>query len=268
MARRVKNILLLLGALVVLGGALLILPGKGVGAPKKVRLEIFVGSASKPPALAAKAAYEKAHPNVILDMTFGGSGTLLNQIMLEQTGDIYMPGSDDFMEKAEKQQVVIHSTRKIAAYLVPVINVQHGNPKHIRTLADLARPKMRVGLAKTGSVCLGDVSAEILKKAKLEEQVKKNVVTYAGSCEQAQQLVQLGEVDAIIGWDSFRAWAPDKIDNVRIPANLIRVRNVPAAVVVYSKQQQAAADFVNFLASKQGKAIFSKNGYSVKPPKA
>jgi molybdate transport system substrate-binding protein len=267
MARRTGSVLALLGAFVLLGCGVIALSGLGLGASKQTRLEVFVGSASKPPALEAKAAYEKAHPDVTVDMTFGGSGTLLNQIMLEQTGDIYMPGSDDFMDKAEKQKVVVHSTRKIAAYLVPMINVQHGNPKRIRSLADLAKPKMRIGLAKSGSVCLGDVSDEILKKARLGEQVRKNVVTYAGSCEQTQQLVQLGEVDAIIGWDSFRAWAPDKIDNVKIPANLIRVRNIPAAVTVYSKQQKAAADFVNFLASRQGKAIFSKNGYSVKPPR-
>jgi len=267
MTWRNRSILLLAAAVAAISGAIALFSGIGTTAAKQTRLVVFVGSASKPPTLEAKSAYEKSHPNVTLDMTFGGSGTLLNQIMLEHMGDVYMPGSDDFMEKAEKQQAVVPATRKIAAYLVPVINVQHGNPKNVKSLSDMARPKMRIGLAKAGAVCLGDVSDEILKKAGLEAEVRKNVVTYAGSCEQTQQLVQLGEVDAIIGWDSFKAWAPDRIDNVRIPAKLIRARNVPAAVIAYSRQQQAAADFVNFLASPTGKAIFSKHGYSTKPPK-
>ena len=59
----------------------------------------------------------------------------------------------------------------------------------------------------------------------------------------------------------------DKIDNVKIPAKLIRVRNIPGAVITYSKQQKAAAEFVNYLASNQCKAIFNKHGYSIKPPK-
>jgi len=234
---------------------------------EKIRLMAFVGSATKPPSLEAKAAFEKKHPNITVDMTFGGSGTLLNQMTLERIGDIYMPGSDDYMDKAEKQKAVIPETRTIIVYLIPSICVRHGNPKNIRSLADMARPGVTVGLARTGAVCLGDVADEILRKAGLEEQVKKNCVTYAASCEQTQQLVQFGEVDAVIGWDSFKFWAPDKIDIVPISPKHLRVRNVPAAVAAYSKQPKAAAQFIAFLTSKQGKKIFSKHGYSVKPPK-
>jgi len=236
-------------------------------AGRRVRLVVFVGSASKPPSEEAKAVFEKANPNITIDMTFGGSGTLLNQMRLEEFGDIYMPGSDDYMEKAEKQKAVIPSTRKIVAYLVPSICVQHGNPKGIHSLNDLARRGVTVGLAKAGAVCLGDVSDEILKKAGLEAEVKKNVITYAASCEQTQRLVQFGEVDAIIGWDSFKFWAPDKIDIVEIPAEYNRARNIPAAVSAYSKQRAASERFISFLTSKQGQAIFAKHGYSVKPPK-
>ena len=236
-------------------------------APKKIRLMAFVGSASKPPTQEAKAVFEKRHPNITIDMTFGGSGTLLTQMTLEKIGDIYMPGSDDYMDKAQKQKAVIPETRKIVAYLVPTICVRHGNPKKINSLADMARPGVTVGLAQAGAVCLGDVSDEILKKAGLEEQVKKNCLTYARSCEQTEQLVQLGEVDAIIGWDSFKSWAPDKIDLVPIPPKLVRVRNIPAAVAVYTKQRRAAEKFIAFLTSKEGKKIFEKYGYSVAPPK-
>ncbi len=236
-------------------------------APKKIRLMAFVGSASKPPAQEAKTVFEKKHPNITIDMTFGGSGTLLTQMTLEETGDVYMPGSDDYMDKAEKQKAVIPKTRKIVAYLVPTICVQHGNPKSIKALADLARPGVTVGLAQAGAVCLGDVSDGILKAAGLEEQVKKNCLTYARSCEQTEQLLQLGEVDAIIGWDSFKSWAPDKIDLVPIAPKLVRVRNVPAAVAVYSQQRRASEQFIAFLTSKEGKSIFSKHGYCVKPPK-
>jgi ABC-type molybdate transport system substrate-binding protein len=79
--------------------------------------------------------------------------------------------------------------------------------------------------------------------------------------------VQLGEVDAVIGWDAFKSWAPDQIDLVKIDPKYLRVHNVPAAVTVYSKQRAAAEGFIAFLTSKEGKQIFSKNGYSVTPPK-
>jgi molybdate transport system substrate-binding protein len=232
----------------------------------KTRLVAFVGSASKPPSLEAKETFEKLHPDIILDMTFGGSGTLLNQMILEETGDIYMPGSDDYMERAEEKQAVAPETRSIVAYLIPTICVQHGNPKGIHSLADLARPGIVVGLAEAGAVCLGDVADEILRSADLEEQVKKNVITYARSCEQTQQLVQLGEVDAVIGWDAFKHWAPDQIDIVDIAPEHLRVRNIPVAVSVYSKNREAAQKYIDFLTSDGGKAIFGAHGYSVEPP--
>jgi molybdate transport system substrate-binding protein len=257
---------LLVLALGVLALMLLVLASEAAKAAQ-VRITAFVGSASKPPTLEAKAVFEKLHPDIVIDMTFGGSGTLLNQMKLEQMGDIYMPGSDDFMDKAEVQKVVLKPTRKIIVYLVPVICVQHGNPKKIRSLRDMARPGVTVGLAKAGAVCLGDCSDEILRKAGLEEEVKKNCISYAANCELTQQMVQFGEVDAIIGWDAFKFWAPDKIDIVEIPADLIRVRNIPAAVSVYSKQRKAATEFISFLTSSKGKAIFAKHGYSIKPPK-
>lgn len=231
-----------------------------------VRLVAFVGSASKPPAVEAKQRFERADPGITVDMTFGGSGTLLQQMTLEKTGDIYMPGSDDYMDKAEAKEAVILGTRAIVAYLVPMICVQTGNPKGITGLADLARPGLTVGLAEAGAVCLGDVSAEILENAGLLAAVRKNVITHAKSCEQTQQLVQLGEVDAVIGWDAFQQWAPDRIDVVPIPLEYARPRTIPVAVSVYSTQRGAAQRFIDFLTSAEGKAIFSKHGYSVEPP--
>jgi molybdate transport system substrate-binding protein len=202
----------------------------------------------------------------VVDISFGGSGTLLNQMTLEETGDIYMPGSDDYMDRAEEKKAVDPETRSIVAYLVPAVCVQKGNPKGIHSLEDLARPGMIVGLAEAGAVCLGDVADEILRNAGLEAQVKKNVITYAKSCDQTQQLVQLGEVDAVIGWDVFRHWAPEDIDIVPIAPKYLRVRNIPAAIAVYSKHRREAQRFIDFLTSEEGKAIFSRHGYSVTMP--
>lgn len=272
MLSRVLPFMLLLGLLLVIGCASetsqppdaqsppAVIPGP------KVHIMAFVGAASKPPSTEAKEAFESANPDIVVDMTFGGSGTLLNQMTLEEIGDIYMPGSDDYMDKAEQQQAVRPETRKIVAYLVPMICVQHGNPKNIQSLEDLARPGVVVGLAEAGAVCLGDVSDEILQSAGLERRVKKNVITYARSCDQTQQLVQLGEVDAVIGWDAFKFWAPDEIDVIAIAREHLRVRNIPAAISVYSENQDAAQRFIDFLTSDQGKAIFTKHGYSVTPP--
>ncbi len=242
-------------------------PGSSASSGGKIVLIAFVGSASKPPTFEAKEAFEAANPEIAIAMTFGGSGTLLNQMALEQTGDVYMPGSDDYMEKAEALGAVVQGTRRVAAYLVPTICVREGNPRRIASLGDLARPGLAVGLAQAGAVCLGDVSEEILRSAGLEAKVKRNVTRTRSMRSSRWQLVQLGEVDAIIGWDAFEKWAPDQIDCVPIAPEHLRVRNISAAVSKYSEHPGAAQKFIDFLASDEGKAIYAKHGYSVEPPK-
>lgn len=240
--------------------------GGGPATGEPIRLVAFVGSASQPPTTGAKEAFEAMHPNITIDVTFGGSGTLLNQMMLEEMGDLYMPGSDDYMDKAEAQGAIVPETRTIVAYLVPAICVQNGNPKNIQSLADMGRPGVTVGLAEPGAVCLGDISNEALRSAGVEEQVKANCITYARSCAQTQQLVQLGEVDAIIGWDAFKSWAPDDIDIIVLAPEHLRVRNIPIAVSIYSEHREAAQEFIDFIASQEGKDIFARHGYCVTPP--
>ena len=118
---------------------LLALPGCALPGSEKPALVIFAGSASKPPLDELARAFESQR-GVGVEITYGGSGTVLSQMMLARTGDLYIPGSQDFMDTAEAKGAVDPSTRKIIAYLVPAIAVPKGNPKSILTLADLAGP--------------------------------------------------------------------------------------------------------------------------------
>ena len=63
-------------------------------------LELFVGTASKPPTEAAAAAFEQ-RTGAKLELHFGGSGKMLSDMKLAERGDVYFPGSSDYMEKAK-----------------------------------------------------------------------------------------------------------------------------------------------------------------------
>jgi hypothetical protein len=68
---------------------------------------------------------------------------MLSEMKLAQRGDLYLPGSSDFMEIAKRENLVLSESERFVAYLVPAINVPAGNPKNIRSLEDLARPRNR-----------------------------------------------------------------------------------------------------------------------------
>jgi len=238
-----------------------------MGAPGQAKsLLVFAGAAAKPPLEEIAKLYEQKY-GVKVECTFGGSGTLLSQMILARRGDVYIPGSDDFMDTAEKKGAVAKGKRKLVCYLMASICVQKGNPKGIRRLEDLARPGLRVGIAQPEAVCLGDVALEVFRITGLKEKIWPNIVTQAASCEQTATILKLKQVDAVIGWDVFAKWHPDDIQILPLPKAAQRWRYIPAAVTKFATDPVEAQRFVNFVCSKTGKAIFKKYGYTIHLPK-
>lgn len=235
--------------------------GMGCAGQQVKEINVFAGAASKPPLEAAAKVFEQ-ETGVKVYLNFGGSGGVLSQMKLAKTGDLYIPGSPDYIPMADRDGVIDPSSVRILAYLVPVIAVQHGNPKNIQSLADLAKPGIKVGIGNPEAVCLGLYGVEILECNNLLAEVGKNVVTHAESCEKTAGLLVLKSVDAVIGWHVFHNWNPEEIDVVYLkPEQTPRLAYIPAAVSTFSKDKQNAQKFIDFLTSKEGQQIFSKWGY-------
>ena len=246
---------------------LLLVSAESLGAAEK-RVIAFCGAASKP-AMEEAADVFKKQTGIQIDLQFGGSGTMLSQMKLARRGDLYIPGSPDYMIKAEKERLIDSKTIKIIAYLIPAIGVQPGNPKNIKTLADLAKPGVKVGIGNPEAVCVGLYAIEILTQQKLLENVQKNIVTHAPSCAATESLIVMKKVDAVLGWDVFSKWNPGKIETVFLKSNEIpRIAYIPAAISTYSQDKENAQRFIDFLVSQEGQKIFSKWGYIIKEDEA
>ncbi|MCU0661005.1 MAG: molybdate ABC transporter substrate-binding protein [Myxococcota bacterium] len=229
--------------------------------PNPRSIEVFVGSATKPAIEEAALVFEKQE-GVKVFLHFGGSGKMLSEIKLARRGDLYLPGSSDFMELAKREKLVHPESEQRLAYLVPAINVPSGNPLNIRSLEDLARPGLKIGIARPDSVCVGLYAAEVLERAGLAQRVRSNIVTHAESCEKTAQLVALGTVDAVIGWEVFHFWQPEKIDTVLLrPEQIARIGYIPVAVTVFSAKRALAEQFIGFLVGEKGQGIFAKWHY-------
>lgn len=228
-------------------------------------LVAFVGAASKPAMDPVIAAWEKA-TGVKVEVSYGGSGTLLTQILEEHVGDLYIPGSDDYAHKALVKHAIDKSGIKKVAYLVPTILVPKGNPKHITGLASLTRPGLRVVVAQKGAACLGDVAFDCLTKAGLLKAVTKNVVEYSLTCPQTLNDLLMGEADAVIAWDVYARQHPKKVQMVQIAKKYNRVRYIPGTVITWSKNKALARSFLAFLTGPTGRRIFQAHGYSVPTP--
>ena len=246
-------------------------PGFRATAHGEESLLVFAGVASKPPTEEAAKVFEKK-TGVKVDLVFGGSGFVLSQMMLAKKGDIYFPGSSDFMEIARKKGAVVAETEQKVVYLVQAINVQKGNPKGILNLRDLTRPEVRVAIANPEGVCVGLYAVETIEKefsAAEKAAFKRNLVNYTESCEKTATAISLKTVDAVIGWSVFQYWDPARIETVPLKKSEIsRIGYIPVAVASYSNNKARARQFIDFLLSEEGKAIYRKYHYFMSPEEA
>ncbi|OPY05997.1 MAG: putative binding protein precursor [Syntrophus sp. PtaB.Bin001] len=242
-------------------------PGVSLGR----ELFVFAGAASKPPTEEAAKAFEKK-TGVKVYLNFGGSGFVLSQMTLAKRGDIYFPGSSDYMEIAKKKDLVIPETEKRVVYLVPAINVQKGNPKGVKSLSDLTKPGMRVAIANPEGVCVGLYAVEIIEKNLMPDEktaFRKNLVNYTESCEKTATAISLKAVDAVIGWRVFSYWDPERIQTIPLRKEQIpRVGYIPIAISRFTADRALAQSFIDFILSDEGRAIFKKYHYFMRPDEA
>jgi molybdate transport system substrate-binding protein len=227
-------------------------------------LLIFAGAASKPATEEAIRTFQErfgAPVNVI----FGGSGFVLSQMKLGKKGDLYFPGSSDFMEVAKREALVFPDSEKIVVYLVPAINVQKGNPKRIHNLKDLTKEGVRLAIANPETVCVGTYAVEIIEKnLTLDEKakVRKNIINYTESCEKTANAISLKAADAVLGWRVFHFWDPDRIETIYLrPEEIPRIGYIPIGISKFTQDKALAQKFVDFLFFPDAKATFRKYHY-------
>jgi len=228
------------------------------------RILIYAGAASKPATEEIVRGF-KEKTGIVADVIFGGSGFVLSQMKLSKKGDLYFPGSSDFMELAKKEGLVFPESEKIVVYLVSAINVQKGNPKGIHSLRDLTKDRIRVAIANPEMVCVGTYAVEIIEKnltPSEKEKFKKNLVNYTESCEKTASVISLKAVDAVIGWRVFQYWDPERIESILLkPEAISRIGYIPIAISRFTEDKIAAQKFIDFLSSSHGKTTFQKYHY-------
>lgn len=241
-------------------GMLALLSFSGCSREESKSITAFCGSASKPAMEEAARAFEEA-TGIKVFLNFGGSGTMLSQMKISHSGDLYIPGSPDYMEMAKEDAIIDPESIKIVSYLVPAILVQEGNPENIQGLSDLADPGIEIGIGNPEAVCVGLYAYEVLEYNNLLEEVQPNIVTHAESCSKTATLVALKSVDAILGWRVFSEWR-DTIDVVYLePQQVPRLSYIPGAISNFADDRESAGKFLDFLVSPQGQEIFAAWGY-------
>lgn len=214
--------------------------------------------------------FTKKYPNIKVDFAYKGSGYLLADITTSHEGDLYMPGEKFYLMQAYKKGYIIDYNPKkdIAAYFIPVIITPKGNPKHIKTIEDFAKPGIRVGLGDSEACAIGIWHEKIFKKAGIYEKVKKNATMFAKCIPELGNACQLKAIDATIVWSPTAVLYLKDIEIIPIEPKYGGLIPLPVGILKFTKHYNEAKLLKNFILSNEGKKIFHSHAYCINPEQA
>jgi len=194
----------------------------------------------------------------------GGSGDLLRQLKSVKKGDLYLPGSADYLYREEDRSLFGYRAEIGENSLV--LLVRRGNPKKIRGVEDLLRPELRVaiGAARLGSI--GRVTREALLKKRGREfycRIQNGAMYFVTDSRELVEMLKRGEIDVGISWKATALFPENRpyVEAIALPKGLCKPKKLVIAVLNYSKNSEAAKRFVDLTASPEGEAIMKANGF-------
>jgi molybdate transport system substrate-binding protein len=234
----------------------------GTSASSEKEITIFCAAGVKPAIDESARIYGQKY-GIKLNINYGGGGEVLSNMILAQSGDIYIAPEQRFMKTArDKGAIKADTLVSSLAWMIPVIGMKKGNPHKIQSLSDLAKPGIRVVNGRAETTALGELVPQILDNAGLRDAVERNIITTVPQVNAIITMLIMEQADAGFIWHHFGTTNGSDIEIIWIPAELIPdIGEVQIAVSSFSREPESAQKYIEFLSSAEGKAIFAKYGY-------
>jgi accessory colonization factor AcfC len=175
--------------------------------------------------------------------------------------DLAIAGAEYLLDDGEIRKIVQKGQRRTIAYRTSAIIVPTGNPKNIRSIEDIARPGVRLGVSVID--CLKGLWEDISGRLKLLEEIRQNISYYANGCIAIVEAVATNEIDAAFGWTAFKHLEPERIEVIEIPKEQQVLRGTGVGLLSFSKEPEAATKFMNFLASSDSRKFYKEYGWAI-----
>lgn len=200
--------------------------------------------------------FTKTHPSAKVTFSFGGSSTLVTQILQGAPADIFASADQPNMQKLVEGGLADGKPTVFTQNKLQIV-VRAGNPKKITGLADLARPDLVVDLCAPAVPC-GNYATQAFARAnvkvtpKSQEQDVKAVVTK----------VSLGEADAGIVYTTDVKAGGTTVEGIDIPLDQNVIATYPIVRVKGTKNPTTANAFIDWVVSAKGQGVLTQFGFT------
>nr|WP_241832370.1 molybdate ABC transporter substrate-binding protein [Pseudofrankia sp. EUN1h] len=224
--------------------------------PVATSVTVFAAASLTETFTALADQFEAAHPGADVKLNFAASSALAQQIIAGAPADVFAAASNATMKQVTDAKLTA-GTPTIFVRNSMEIAVPPSNPARITSLADLAKPGVKVALCEEQVPC-GATGLAALKKAN----VTVKPATLGQDVKSVLSLVQLGEVDAALVYKTDVASAGDKVLGVEIPDAQNASTDYPIATLTGGDHQATGKAFADFVLSTTGIDVLGKAGFS------
>jgi molybdate transport system substrate-binding protein len=170
--------------------------------------------------------------------------------------DLAISGAEYLLDDGEVRGIVQKGERRLIAYRESAIIVPAGNPANIKSLADLTRPGVRVGISVID--CLKGLWEDVTGRAGLTDKVRANTTFHASGCMAIVEAAAEGVVDAAFGWTAFDHLGEGRIQVIELPPEHRVYRGTGIGMLSFTKQPDRAREFMDFLLTPESRARYQK----------
>ena len=212
---------------------------------------------------------ETLPPGILAKQIEGGTMTIGN-MRIDLKPDIYTAGKNRIDQTPEWfSRTEVYVKNRLA------IMVQKGNPKNIKGLADLGRLDVRLsmpnpsweGIGKRIEEAYVKAGGKALQKIIMETKVKDSS-TYLTQIHHRQSPMRIlyNQSDAAPVWYTeafYQKMIGHPVETIEIPENENIEAISVAAMLKAAPHKKASKDFMDFMVSAAGKAVYKKYGFIV-----
>lgn len=220
-------------------------------------LYLYAGAGLKDPVEKIVQQFEKETGNKVT-VEYGGSGQILARYNTVKSGDLFLSGSADYVEKLAQAG----ETKNVASVVlhVPVLAIRKDKSQGIDSFKALAESPLRLGIGDSKAMALGKGAEKIFELSGYQQQLNDKVVVHAATVKQLMLYLLNGDVDAAVVGRAGAWKVRDKVDILPSPKGTPEEK-VTIALLSSSKNMAEAQKLFDLFKSTQGVNYFVDEGF-------
>ena len=205
--------------------------------------------------------FQKANPGTTVTFNFAASSALVQQIQGGAPADVFASADGTNMQKLVSGGQVTADPIDFASNVLTIV-VKPGNPKNVKSLADLANLNVVALCAPT--VPCGKYAAQAFSN--LGVTIPPEKTTLGADVKATLAAVATGDADAGVVYVTDAKSAGKTVQAVKIPGSQNVLAIYPIAPVAATQNESLANGWIKYVTSAAGQKTLKSFGFLPPPP--